>query len=101
MSPPPQIVLPGLNNDGPPDDRVRSDELDDAVLDLDVALPLLGDGDVPEVPHHPLLVVGGAVVLPERVEDAAGGGVALAEVAEDVDVEAVLAGGQAGYAAGY
>ncbi len=86
-----QVVSVGLDHDAAADDGVGADQLHVAVLDIHVRYSVLVRVDVAQVSHHALLVVGGAVVAAEGVEDGAAGGEALAEVAKDVDVDTVLA----------
>mmetsp|Transcript_6360 Transcript_6360/g.17755 ORF Transcript_6360/g.17755 Transcript_6360/m.17755 type:complete len:229 (+) Transcript_6360:126-812(+) len=89
------VVLAGINDDGPPNHAVRTDELHDAVLEGNRALPILGNDNVAQRPGLALFVCRGTVILAERVEDVAGRGGALGQIAGDVDGNAVLAGGEA------
>jgi hypothetical protein len=85
-----KIVLAGLDNYGATDDRVRADQLYQPVLKIHIRNARLVRLDVPQISHHPLLIIRCAVVPAERIEDATGSYEALREIAEDVDVKAVL-----------
>ena len=84
-----EVVLAAEDDDRPPDDRVRADELHVPVLDVHAAGAVLGHLQIAEVAGHPLLVVRAAVVPREGVKDATRTRQTLAEITKNVDVDAV------------
>lgn len=77
-------------------DGIGAGERDLLVADGKVRRPVLGDDDVAQVPRVAIGVGRRAVVRVARIEVTAGGGAPAGGVAERVDVEAVLAGREAG-----
>lgn len=92
-----EVVLAVVHDDTAAQDRAAATEGDDAVGEVDGGGAVLAGLDVAEVADVAVPLGRRGVLAVEGVVVPAGGGAAVGEdVAEGVDVEAVLAGGEAG-----
>jgi len=85
-----QVVGSGVDHDGPPDNAVRPDELDMAVLNATFGGTLAVGIYIPEVTNVAILILRGTVLLVEGVKVWAGRGTPVGIVSKGVNVESPL-----------
>jgi len=90
-----EVVNVGVDHHSSAKNGPFTRQRDHFVCDIDFGHTIFASNDVAEVPSVPLIVGGGAVGLALGVVVGPGAGAAVGVVAELVDVEPVLAGGQA------
>lgn len=83
-----KVVDAGVHDNSAANDRVLANELDEKVLLLALGVAVRVGGDVAEITNVTDVVLGGTVVLLERVEVRTGRSAAVGVVAKLVDVEA-------------
>ncbi len=70
---------------------MRSNQLNTPIFNVYIRYSILVGIYIAQVSYHSLFIIGGAVIATKGVEDRSTGGETLGEVAEDMDVDTVLA----------